>query len=238
MANETKKNEQHPMEAPTLHEPRYKGKALLCNAKNNTCGGIAVKGRTKCRNHGGESLAAGPTHPTYKHGRRSKWIPARLLEKYQESLEDPALLEYREDISMLEARLAELLESGESELLWAKAQESFNFLRKAMREQKEDEITFYFNQLGNLINRGKEDAYRWSDVYRVTEQMGRTKEREHKRMMMAQQTISYEQLLAILGRIADAAKQNITNKDELRKFAAVFSEYGSATVQRPAESSH
>ena len=48
-------------------EVRHRNGQRLCNAKNNTCGAIAMKNSTKCRNHGGASLK-GIAQPSFKHG--------------------------------------------------------------------------------------------------------------------------------------------------------------------------
>mgnify|MGYP007040718961 FL=1 len=99
-------------------------------------------------------------------------------------------------------------------------------------------ITFGLSTLEGLINRGMADALRWAEVYRVTEQIGKTKEREHKRLVQAQQMISAEQLLAMLGQIADAARRTITNKDELQAFATTLNGFGVVEVGRPHSGGH
>lgn len=237
---------QDSMSLAAPHEPRYRDGKLLCNAKQDTCGAFACKGRTKCRNHGGESLPAGPTHPTYIHGLRSKYIPARLAAKYGESMADPDLMAYQADIALLQSRLYELLETGESEPLWSKAQEAFQRYKAAAGRAQRAEVgsserataaaqmSEALAQVESLINRGQIDSIRWADIYKVTEQMGRTKEREHKRLVQMQQMITAEQLLAVLGQIANAAKQTITNPAEFAAFSAALSQYGVVSVERNA----
>lgn len=70
-------------------EPGRRGNPLICNATNRQgerCGALAVKGRTKCRHHGGKSLQ-GASHPNYKHGRYSKDPIERYHQLYAEWIE-------------------------------------------------------------------------------------------------------------------------------------------------------
>lgn len=196
-----------------------------------------MTGREYCRTHGG-TKPIGPMNHAWKHGRRSKYIPARFAEKYAESLEDPHLTEFRQDIALLESRLYEVLQTGESQPLWDAAQDAFRDLRKAMASGDRLDVANALSTLESLINRGMADAIRWAEVYRVTEQIGKTKEREHKRMVAAQQMISVEQFFAIVGQIADAAKRTITDKSELKAFAAALNQYGVVEVSRDDRTEH
>ena len=184
-----------------------------------------MKGRDYCKTHGG-TKPIGAANPAFKHGLRSKYMPARLAEKYAESLSDPQLMEFRQDAALLNSRLHELLESGESLPLWDRTQDAFAELRKAMSDKDGAGIASSLAELTGLINRGKADSLRWADIYRVTEQMGRTKEREHKRMVQAEMLYTAEQLLAFIGKIADAANRTITKPDDLRAFQAALDQFG------------
>jgi len=249
-APKAKADAQHPMRQTTPHAQRNGSNGgLLCKALENTCGGYAVKGREVCRMHGGASPLSGPSHPTYKHGRRSRFIPARLAEKYGEAMADADLMEYRADIALLESRLAELLGAGESELLWKHTQDAFsNYHSNTLRARRAPEgsterANAYaaagaaLETLGKLIDRGTADVMRWTDIYRVVEQMGRAKEREHKRLIQMEQMITVEQLLAVLGQIADAARSTFSNPVEVETFAAALSQYGVVALQ-PIDSGH
>lgn len=166
-------------------------------------------------------------------------MPARLAEKYAESLDDPQLMEFRQDAALLNSRLHELLETGESLPLWSLAQDAFNDLRKAMSEKNPFETSAALSSLSGLINRGMADALRWADIYRVTEQMGKTKEREHKRLVQSEMMHSTEQLLAMLGNIIDAANRTISKPEDLRAFQAAVNQFGLlANSERNTDTGH
>jgi hypothetical protein len=52
---------------------------------------------------------AGVASPSFRNGRHSKQLPGRLLERYTQALQDRTLLELRDEIAVLDARLSELL---------------------------------------------------------------------------------------------------------------------------------
>lgn len=213
---------------------------MKCKGKNRRkepCGKPAMLGREYCAKHGGKS-PIGAANGAFRHGNRSKYMPARLAGKYAESLSDPQLMEFRADAAMLNARLHELLETGESQPLWSLAQDAFQDYRKASikgnraepgseeRATAGQQMAEALSRLESLINRGESDALRWQDIYRVTEQMGRTKEREHKRMVQAEMMYTAEQLLAMVGKIADAANRTITKPDDLKAFQTALDQFG------------
>src|SRR5262245_58157373 len=144
---------------------------MQCQArtkKGGECRSKAVNGFKVCRIHGGASHPGGPGHPTWKHGRRSRYVPTRLAEKYTEAMEDDRLMEFRADIAILEARLCELLATGESLPLWDRTQDAFHDLRQGMRDADTAAIPLHLSQLESLIHRGMADALRWAEVYKVT----------------------------------------------------------------------
>jgi hypothetical protein len=90
----------------------------VCGAKTRnggTCKQPALP-NGRCHYHGGKSLA-GIASPTYKEGKYSKHLPQRMREAYALAIDDPQLLEQREQIGIIDARLIDLLarvDTGES----------------------------------------------------------------------------------------------------------------------------
>src|SRR3954451_14863589 len=70
--------------------------------------------------HGGK-VPRGRALPQTKHGRYSKDLPTRLLATYSAAQADTELLSLRDDVALLDARLADVLarvDTGESSALW------------------------------------------------------------------------------------------------------------------------
>ena len=81
----------------------------LCGAKTRGGGTCKRKGTGtggRCRLHGGASLV-GSALPQWKHGRWSKYLPESLATKFQEGLNDPELMQLRQDVALVDALLTD-----------------------------------------------------------------------------------------------------------------------------------
>jgi hypothetical protein len=92
-------------------QPKICG-AQLRKKPGSTCQKRPVKGKRRCRLHGGLSLK-GVEHKNYTHGRYSKYLPTDLRGRFDESLHDPDLKSHEPDIRLIDTRLQTLLESLE-----------------------------------------------------------------------------------------------------------------------------
>ena len=80
-----------------------------CGAKTRSatpCQRPPVAGRERCRLHGG-ATPIGAASPHFRTGRHSKYLPARLAGRYAEALADEKLLELRDDVALIHARIPE-----------------------------------------------------------------------------------------------------------------------------------
>src|SRR5512137_2855467 len=77
--------------------------------ENRQCTMYPMVGKEVCRMHGGKS-AGGIASPLWKHGRQSKYLPARMRDAYNASLTDKELLELRGEIALVDARITDLLQ--------------------------------------------------------------------------------------------------------------------------------
>src|SRR5262245_50957479 len=114
---------------------------MKCTAKSKRtgkrCRANAVTGREVCYHHGGRS-PQGIALPQTKSGRYSKHLPSRLLATYEEAKRDPEILALRDEVALIDARLAELLkriDTGESGASWKQLQENFRELRVALKNR-------------------------------------------------------------------------------------------------------
>jgi hypothetical protein len=174
----------------------------------------------RCSKHGGKSLA-GIASPTFKHGRHSRYIPARLQDRYAASIADPELLALREDIALLDARLSELLErvdTGESGVRWA-------MLAKAWSDYKtSDHGTLdgikARNTVDAIIEQAMTDYAAWGEIQVIVEQRRKLSESEQKRLVSMQQLITAEQAMLFVAAIQDAVKRHVTDRKVLAAIAA------------------
>lgn len=85
---------------------------MQCQAKSKQSGAqckkFAVPGKRVCGIHGGKT-PGGLASPHFKTGRHSKYLPKNLLGKYKEAINDPDLLQLRDEIALMDTRLGEVL---------------------------------------------------------------------------------------------------------------------------------
>jgi hypothetical protein len=209
---------------------------MRCKAKSKRsseqCKKDAVRGREVCHIHGGKSLV-GINSPTFKHGRFSKSVPARLSESYHEMLSDPNKLALENELAVLVARNEELLaalDSKGSARLFKRLRDTMNAMDRASRDprttrersnakaenrhsQKQAEL---LNELRRMILRGASEAERWDELRENMEQQRKLAESERKRLVESHQVATVEEIMAFMGGVLAILKKHITDKRVLR----------------------
>jgi hypothetical protein len=154
----------------------------------------------------------------YKTGRYSKYLPARLAERYHESEQDPDLLELRSGIALTDSRLEDLLkrvDSGESGQAWALAKAALSAFRKAGADGDEKAANQAFRELSDIIDKGMSDYAAWNEVQAVLEQRRRLVESERKRLVDMQQMISTDRAMLLIGAVTDIIRRNVSDRATL-----------------------
>jgi len=188
------------------------------------CKKDAIPGRRVCHIHGGKSLA-GIVAPAYKDGRYSKYIPDRLKVRYEAAREDSAILALRDDISLVDARLTDLLgrvDTGESGALWSKLKEQRIALSVAQRTEDRKGQADAINAILSLIDQGHADYRAWSELQAALEQRKRLVESERKRLVEMQQMITAAQAQLLLQSMLDSVKEHVRDRDILSAIQTTF----------------
>src|SRR5215204_7634646 len=98
------------------------GTKQACGAKTRRgtpCQNPAMK-NGRCRMHGGLT-PRGTDLPQFKHGRYSKSLPDRIVERYEQPLADEERHDLADEIALAEMKVDDLLskiDRGESDELW------------------------------------------------------------------------------------------------------------------------
>lgn len=191
--------------------------SIQCNAKSKStgerCKQPAVAGSTKCRFHGGLT-PRGVASPHFVHGRRSKYLPSRLMEHYQEALDDPRLLELRDDIALLDARLAELIGrvSGDVDVgpvRWRELQNLFKAYNAAIQAGKTEDVEAIYAAMFALINKAVSDYAVWDTIQEAIQQRRRLVESERQRLVQMQQMVTAEQAVSAMTALVSAVRANV-----------------------------
>ena len=188
---------------------------MQCQAKAKStgqqCRRRAVTGKRVCTVHGGLT-PGGIASPNFKTGRYSKYLPQRLLERYQQAAQDPELLALREDIALLDARISELLsqvDSGESGKRWQELVRLRGEVLGVAQAGDRDQFRQVLQKLLETINQGASDFETWSEIVELLDQRRRLVETEQRRLVAMQQMITTEQAMTLVTALATSVRSHI-----------------------------
>jgi hypothetical protein len=211
-----------------------------CGAKNKqsggTCDNWVVRGRTRCRMHGGKSLV-GTSCPQYRSGRYSAYVPERLRARYEQAEDDVELLSLRDELALTDARLMDLLsrvDLGESGHLWTDLKKAYRAFTLAKRSEDVTRMHTTLARMEHLIESAVDDHQAWTVIGELIEQRRRLAESEGKRMVMLQQTITAEQALAMMRAIVDILTRHVLDRKVLSDIVVELQRIAGPAYELPA----
>ena len=178
----------------------------------------------RCKLHGGKSLKM-TEHPSFKTGKYSRYIPERLLEKYKMAESDDILLTLKSEINLIDTRLLELVEKvGKSkgrreykELI--KLFDSFVF-HKRNGNSKDQEVALA--KLEVFLAEEQSDMEIWDEITNHVELRRKLVESERKRMLEAEQYLTVEQVMVLIGALTDIVVNEVEDEDTVNRIAKKF----------------
>jgi hypothetical protein len=211
------------------------GGIMRCNATSKRtgkpCGAPAVTGRNVCRTHGGRT-PAGTASGRFTSGKYSRYMPSQLLDRYEEAIHDSALLELRDDIALVDVRIADLLtclDTGESGARWKEAKHALAAYKRAHGTTGEAAA---LDALHHAITDSSDDYDTWADVSDWLEQRRKLCESERKRLVEMQQYVSVEQAMVLIAQVSASVRQHVTDPATLRAISADMARLVSTPNQR------
>ena len=129
-----------------------------------------LKGKRRCRKHGGCSLPPGPAHPAYRHGRYSK-VWGRFAKAVDAAIEDEDLLDARRGVAGALGALeeaAERLECGDTPEFRERATALHAQAMELLKADPEAAVA-KLRELGTLLDRGVTEDVAFRDVVQRAE---------------------------------------------------------------------
>ena len=179
--------------------------------------------------HGGKT-PSGIASPHFRHGRQSKYMPSRLLERYTEALDDPDLLALRDELALVDARLTDVLgrvDTGEAGRHWLALADAWRRMEEATDEATRRDA---FMDIATRIKAGVADYAAWDDVLRLVEQRRRLAESERKRMVEMQQMVTTDKALALVSLLIDVVRRHVTDRKALSAISEDIRRYALASA--------
>lgn len=193
-----------------------KGERKICGAKRqrkeSRCHAPPME-NGRCRVHGGMS-PKGVASPHFKTGRYSKWVPERLQDKYQTALGDANLLSLRDELALVDARLAELLGRVDKvghDKAWAGMLERVSEARGFVSSGNSSAALKILEEAEEALRRGVDDFAVWGEVNSQITLRARLAESERRRMVDLQQFVTAERAMMLIMSISETIKRHVTD---------------------------
>ena len=192
----------------------------LCGGKKRsggTCRAIGRGNNGRCRFHGGATPAAGPTHPSYVHGKSSKFmeaLPAHLKEGYEASTGDPDVLSVRSEMGLMDTRMLELIErltTGESKDMLESLADKLHDMDDEMglEEPNIASLGGMVVSMKRMIKRRRSDRGTWEEIRDTAEGRRKLSDTERKLLEAKQAAIDAAELRAIMAFILGSVKEHV-----------------------------
>lgn len=201
----------------------------LCGTMRRRCTNNPLVGKESCKFHGGRALS-GTAHPNYQGKGFSTNMPTRLMEQVRLSINDPDLLNLTDDIAIVEAREAELIQRLRDHDygtgVWddlVKLLDKFDKSRKKAsnprlsqntRESAAMDMNDTYKEIQQLVtNSWLIDQKLWDELHNVQNQKVKLIGVEMKRREKAQEIITAEQFKSLLGYIINSINTRVSDPD-------------------------
>ncbi len=180
--------------------------------------------------HGGKS-PGGIASPQTVTGRYSRYLPTRLLGRYEEAVADPELLGLKDEIGLLDTRLTQVvgaLDTGESRDAWSSLFALWQQLDQDMSKLLDDGETPETMErtviaLGETIKSGLSQGYVWSEIRGLLKERADLVANERKRLVELQQYVTSERALLFVQAVMASVKQHVSDRGALAAVAADLS---------------
>jgi len=177
------------------------GAKLRNSVPDKFCKKPPVAGRDRCRLHGG-ATPRGVLSVNYKGRGYSKDLPARLMERMMDSIDDPDLTSLRSEIALVDARLGELLknlsQAGTDEA-WSTVKTVRDRLRYVVdrpdADDREVTLDLLTVKLDAAVEVMRSNQTGWSEIYALIDRRRRTVGVELKREESQEHTLRHAQAL-------------------------------------------
>ena len=190
----------------TSMEP--KKQKVICGAKTKSgkpCQKPPTKGRTRCRLHGGLSPMGGPSHPTYKHGRYSRYtnrVESERVQRLREIIneaKDP--LNMTPEIAITTMRIEELignLDTNETQEVWKELNKLRASMVDAMDKEHYQNMPQFVRRLDSLVTAGYRAATAYTEIQKWLEVKRSIVATETKRIIAAEEMMPKDTAAAII----------------------------------------
>lgn len=155
----------------------------------------------RCFRHGGRSLGH-----NLKHGRYSRFAPARVRALMQEAMDDPEILDLKPTLALYDVRiqlLLERLEEFDCPSYRAEARRMFTGVQEAMARGDLDATRASMRTLGNWLERGDTEGQAWRDLLTTASERSKRSEAAATVALRGENAVTARDLVVLVGNLMD-----------------------------------
>ena len=195
-----------------------------------------MRGQEVCAQHGGKT-PNGIAAPSWKDGRYSKYLPTRLIPRYEEARNDRELGSLTHEIHLLDVRIGELVSQLDSKEAGAWVA-SLNAQSAKVDATKLAGDPAKWGQeviaLQELVRAGAPDHMKWAEFVGLIDQRRKLVESERKRLVELQQILTLEQANSLIVAIAESVKRHVADRTALSAISTDIARLTGSAVLRGA----
>ena len=198
----------------------------FCNGHNrdgSPCAGYPCVGRTKCRQHGGET-PKGTRCANYGHGKYSADLPDKCAADYLAAISDPEIHALTHEIGVIEARYRQLMrraETGDLGHAWITLDANLQAFLEADDTMKRGDT---LKALEHTVKRGANDFLLWQTLQDTTKLLSTLRLQEHRRIVDLQLVLTQQQAQEFLAVIKQALYESVTMHAEASIASAILAD--------------
>lgn len=203
---------------------------MMCGAKARQSGQpcrVPAMKNGRCHKHGG-STPTGIAASRFVTGRYSKYLPSRLAGRYEEAAGDTELLALRDDISLLDTRIGQVvaaLETGESRETWAVLASSWTTLEAQFQTlldtgETPEDMESTIGGIAKLMRDGLSEGYVWAEIRGLLKERVSLVSAEQKRLVEMQQFVTAEQAMTLVSAVMASVRRHVSDRTALAGISA------------------
>lgn len=203
-------------------EPGYEiGRCKMIKRDGERCKNPVRPGWTVCRSHGAgyPSRPGGLNDGQIADARHVKHLPNRLLDKFEEFLTDPEYVSMREEVALVDTRIAERLEmlsSSDTEAAWVKVRQVAIILDGD--NISAEDIVKCRASLARAFEAVADNEV-WTEVLELIERRRRLADTERRRIVDAQQMLTIQEANVLVATLMNIVMKHVKDPEIRRAIA-------------------
>lgn len=150
--------------------------------------------------------------PQFKTGRHSKYLPARLLSVYQDSLADEQLTSVKADIALLDSLIMENIQSldlGSNAQFWELALEQIKWARQGYKQESYGMLERALDELEALADQRRLHFAAEKELREKLEQRRKMVETDGKLSLQGERAITAGELIIFMTAFVDLINRKV-----------------------------